>query len=259
VTYAGSAFSKDLTISWYADEDNGKTLGSMQMYRYSNDSWDPVGNLYDATSSRSITETITGFSIYTVTDAFNPLPVELVSFDALADAEDIILRWKTASETNNAGFEVQMAIADTTFEVLAYIEGAGTTEVPQNYSYRVPRAGTGSLIFRLKQIDYDGAFEYSPEVEITLEQPEVFLMSGAYPNPFNPQTQFTLSVAREQEVRIAVYDVMGRLVVTLHDGRLTANQAHHFTFEASGMPSGTYFYRALGETFAETRTMVLQK
>ncbi|MFQ5570350.1 MAG: T9SS type A sorting domain-containing protein [Rhodothermales bacterium] len=259
VTYAGSNFSKALTFSWLPSEDNGKTLESMELWRFGGD-WDKISlTPQDASSTRSVTETITRFSLYTVSDAFNPLPVELVSFDAVADRTDILLNWETASETNNAGFEVQMAVADTVFEALTFVEGAGTTLDPQMYSYRVADMEPGAHVFRLKQIDFDGTFEYSPLVEIIIELPEVYALSAAYPNPFNPQTQFTLSVAREQAVRVEVYDVMGRRIATLFDGVLRANQAHPFAFDASSLPSGLYFYRAIGETFTETRSMVLQK
>ena len=259
VSYGGSNFDKNLTISWFPVEDNGKTLGSMEMWKYNGTIWDKISPTpVDASSSRSVTETITSFSTFTITDTFNPLPVELVSFDAVADFKDVILRWKTASETNNAGFEVQMAVDDT-FEALGYVEGNGTTLDPQQYQYRLTDLEAGNHVFRLKQIDFDGAFEYSPEVEIITQLPEVYALSPAYPNPFNPQTKFTLSVAREQQVRVEVYNLLGRRVALLFDGRLRAHQAHPFTFDASALPSGLYFYRATGQTFTATRKILLQK
>ncbi len=259
VTYGGSAFSKSLTISWLPAEDNGKTLSVMEMFKFDGTDWNKISPTpVDASSTRSVTETVTDFSIFTITDSFNPLPVELVSFDAVADLKDVILRWETASETNNAGFEVQIAVADT-FEALGYVEGHGTTLDPQQYEYQVTDLEAGRHLFRLKQVDFDGTFEYSPEVEIITELPEVYALSPAYPNPFNPQTQFTLSVAREQQVRVEVYNLLGRRVALLFDGRLRAHQAHPFTFDAEALPSGLYFYRATGQTFTTTRTILLQK
>ena len=89
--------------------------------------------------------------------------------------------------------------------------------------------------------------------------PEGFDLSEAYPNPFNPQAQFTLQVAQDQHVGIHVYDVLGRQVAALHDDVLTEGQSYTFTFEASNLPSGTYLIRTVGETFQATRRVVLLK
>ena len=186
------------------------------------------------------------------------LPVELTSFDVVADGRSALLSWETASETNNAGFEIQYKAGDV-FAVLGFVEGAGTTEAPQRYGYRVDGVEPGRHVFRLQQIDFDGTFEYSPEVEVFVELPEHYHLSAPYPNPFNPSTHFTVMVAREQSVRIEVLDVQGRRVALLHTGRLSAHAVHDFTFEAHHLPTGMYAIRTQGETFEATRTLVLVK
>ncbi|MFQ5570064.1 MAG: T9SS type A sorting domain-containing protein [Rhodothermales bacterium] len=196
------------------------------------------------------------------------LPVELTSFDATLDGPDVLLRWKTASETNNAGFYVEMAPhepnplpgkVEKTFTQLGFVEGFGTTEWPQSYQYRVRALDPGTYTFRLKQIDFDGTFEYSPEVETLIEVPTTHLLSGAYPNPFNPEAQFTLSVRQEQHVRVEVYNMLGRVVAQLHDGPLSANTNHTFTIDGTHLTSGTYFYRVTGQSFSESRPVMLVK
>jgi hypothetical protein len=198
------------------------------------------------------------------------LPVELVAFEARLDGAAAILEWQTASETNNAGFEVEVqrvagaerpfgAKADTTWQRLAWVDGQGTTTEAQAYSYRVASLEPGQHVFRLKQIDYDGTFAYSPEVEVTAEVPGAYLMSAAYPNPFNPQTQFTLAVARAQQVTVAVYDMLGREVVVLFRGDMLAHETQSFQWQAGGHASGLYFIRVVGETFAQTRRVTLVK
>src|SRR5690606_3983547 len=99
----------------------------------------------------------------------------------------------------------------------------------------------------------------SPEVEVTVELPERYEMGTPHPNPFNPQTQFTLTLAREEHVNIAVFDLLGRQVALLHDGMLSANEAHRFRFEASTLPSGLYFIRAVGASFQASRSITLLK
>ena len=196
--------------------------------------------------------------VITYTDITDLLPVELTSFDALVSGNAAVLGWETSSELNNAGFEVQQKMNDD-FVAIGYVSGNGTTDEAQSYSYTTGALAAGTHTFRLKQIDFDGTFAYSDEVsvEVTLETPS--LMSKAYPDPFNPQTQFTLTIARQQEVSIQVFDLLGRQVQTLYTGELAASEAHQFTFQASNLPSGRYFIRAVGEYFNNTQTVTLLK
>ncbi|HMB92597.1 MAG TPA: hypothetical protein VKP65_17220, partial [Rhodothermales bacterium] len=119
---------------------------------------------------------------------FTNLPVELVAFEAQADGRSATLAWQTASETNNAGFELQHrylgeANKAGAFSALAFIEGHGTTEVAQRYQFRLDDLEPGRHVFRLKQLDYDGSFDYSPEIEVAIDLPEAYLVSNVYPNP----------------------------------------------------------------------------
>ena len=185
------------------------------------------------------------------------LPVELVSFNATVDGDDVLLMWETASETNNAGFEVQVRSEGGVFEAVGFVEGHGTTTEAQVYSHTVIDLDPGTYAFRLRQIDYDGAFEYSPAIEATVGVPGSHVLSAVYPNPFNPQTNFTLAVRETQSVAITVHDVLGREVVTLFDGNVEGGSTHTFTWQASGLPSGMYIIRVIGESFAETRSVTL--
>lgn len=192
------------------------------------------------------------------------LPVELTRFEAVADGPAVVLSWATASETNNAGFEIQPRWPLTpseqgAWQVMGFVDGHGTTLEPQTYTFRIEDVPPGRHVFRLKQIDFDGAFEYSPEVEVAVELVETLYLSAVYPNPFNPQAQFTLMVRREQSVRVAVYDVQGRRVALLHEGSLAAGTHHRFVFDGAALPSGLYLVRADGETFSAVRSVVLLK
>ena len=207
----------------------------------------PPGNIYEL-------DVISGTS--------TPLPVELVAFDAVLDGREVLLTWKTASETNNAGFEVQHRYIDdatSIFEAMTFVEGHGTTEQPQSYSYRVDDLAPGRHAFRLKQIDFDGAFEYSPEVEVIVEMVERFVIEPAYPNPFNPEAQFRFAVQREQVVRVDLYDVLGRHMKVLYEGQPSAGQMHTVRIDGSNLPSGLYIVHVAGETFAKTQQVMLLK
>ena len=91
------------------------------------------------------------------------------------------------------------------------------------------------------------------------ELPQTHLLSAAYPNPFTPQTEFALTLRRAQHVRVALYDLTGRRVDTLFEGFLQAGTPHRFTIEGGDLPSGVYVYRVLGESFADSRAVVLMR
>jgi hypothetical protein len=186
------------------------------------------------------------------------LPVEMTSFTGEADRNVVTLRWATASEKNNAGFAVEHAFHDA-FREVAFVAGRGTTLEASTYSYALTGLNPGQHRFRLKQVDYDGAHRYSSELELTISVPDKYHLEAAYPNPFNPQTQFTLAVARAQQVTVAVYDVLGREVVVLFRGDMLAHETQSFQWQAGGHASGLYFIRVVGETFAQTRRVTLVK
>jgi hypothetical protein len=196
---------------------------------------------------------------------FENLPVELTAFEALADGRSTILQWRTASETNNAGFELQhrylgeAAKSTAAFTALAFIEGHGTTIEAQTYSFRLDELEPGHHVFRLKQLDYDGRFEYSPEIEVAIELPEAYLVSEVYPNPFNPQASFSFSVSRSQEVTVSVYNMLGQRVAVLFSGVVSAGTARTLQVDGSRLESGTYIVRVLGEGFVHTQTITLVK
>lgn len=191
------------------------------------------------------------------------LPVELAAFDARVEADAVQLTWSTASETNNAGFEVEQALVTADGPAVwrrsGYVEGAGTTDAPQAYAYRLDAVVPGTYRFRLKQIDYDGTFAYSPEVEVQVRPTGSHYLTQAYPNPFNPRAAFTLTLAQPQHVTVTVYDALGRQVAVLQEGYLEAEATHRFTLDGVDWSSGIYLYEAVGEHFRETRTALLVK
>ena len=187
------------------------------------------------------------------------LPVELSFFHAEAREDGTVeLQWETSSEQNNAGFEIEHAVGET-YEVIGYREGNGTTVTPQFYSFLVYDLPPGQHRFRLRQIDFDGAFRYSDEVTIEIGLFGTHYLGHAYPNPFNPLTNFTLTVSRDQFVSIEVFNLLGERVAQLYEGEIFASEARTFTFEAYEWPSGMYLIQATGESFRASRTVTLLK
>ncbi|MEM6648560.1 MAG: T9SS type A sorting domain-containing protein, partial [Bacteroidota bacterium] len=218
---------------------------------------------YAAGTNEVVATGFTSFSEFVFASNTNALPVELTAFNATLNDGAVTLGWTTASETNNAGFEVQWARLDRDLPadwiVASFVEGQGTTLEAQRYTYNLADLEPGTYRFRLRQVDFDGTFAYSPEVELTLEMAEAFWLSPAYPNPFNPQAQFEVMVRRSQPVAVRVYDVAGRQVLQLQSGLLEAGTRHPFRIDASALASGTYLIRITGEDFAATQRVVLLK
>ena len=114
--------------------------------------------------------------------------------------------------------------------------------------------------FRLRQVDYDGVFSYSAEVEVAVELQAPYKLGKAYPNPFSTQTRFTLALAKQQRVQVEVVDLLGRRVTVLHDGALTAGEPHLFVLDAvDRLSGGVYFFRIIGEHFQEVQSVTLLK
>ncbi|MEZ4701314.1 MAG: FG-GAP-like repeat-containing protein [Rhodothermales bacterium] len=186
------------------------------------------------------------------------LPVELTRFDAVASGDRVTLQWETASETGNAGFEVQRGL-DGRFYPLAFVDGAGTSSEPRRYAFTVSGIEAGRHAFRLKQIDFDGGFSYSREQTVFVGVNGPYKSASVYPNPFNPNAEFTLTLGSPQHVRVEVYNTMGQRVALLHEGALDAERPYGFQFDAAGLPGGLYLFQASGERFSTTETALLVK
>jgi PKD repeat protein len=194
------------------------------------------------------------------------LPVELSDFTVQPQDNVAQLAWTTSSEINNAGFDVQHQVWDSPdvdpgleapYETIGFVEGTGTTTQAQYYSFLAEGLAPGKHRFRLKQRDFDGSFSFSDALEVTVEVPEGFVLTPPYPNPFNPQTTFTLRVAESESVTVGVYDVHGRQVRMLFDGAVRAGEEKLMRFDASGLASGLYLIRAQGTSFNLSRTVTL--
>jgi hypothetical protein len=197
-----------------------------------------------------------GFIIDDVTVSVDRvIPVELTSFTAFSDDDAIRLNWSTASETNNAGFDIERSTDGASFARIGFEEGVGTTTEAQSYQFSdtaPPFAST--LYYRLRQVDVDGAFEYSPVVEVAMTPSSLALLPSA-PNPFRQSTVLRYEIPEPSVVRLQVFDAVGRHVATLADGEQSAGR-HELTFDGSRLASGTYFVRL--EVGANVQTQMMR-
>jgi len=198
--------------------------------------------------------------------AYGPasLPVELASFTAQTNGRTAVLSWRTASETNNAGFRVERRTDDTEpWARLDFVESkaeGGTTSKPLTYQFRVDDLDLGDHAFRLVQVDVDGTATPSEIMEVSVGLDAVYAVSEAYPNPaVRGRATVEVAVQETQPVRAAVYDMLGRRVAVLHDGPLAAQKTHRLTLETSRWTSGTYFVRVNGAHFTAMRKVVVAR
>jgi len=167
------------------------------------------------------------------------------------------LDWSTATELNNRGFEIERSVDDKDFITRGFVEGAGTSTEMHEYSF-TEDALNGNIYYRLKQIDYDGNYNYSKSIEIKSVYVSNFELSQNYPNPFNPVTSIQYSVSSRQFVTLKVYDALGNEIMTLVNEEKPAGN-YEVEFNGTGFSSGVYFYKLSAGSFVETKKMILMK
>jgi antibiotic biosynthesis monooxygenase (ABM) superfamily enzyme len=188
-----------------------------------------------------------------------PMPVELVSFNATMNVFNAELRWTTATEVNNSAFDIERRPASMMqWTKVGSVAGAGTSNVRHNYSFFDNTRSPGTYSYRLKQIDRDGAFKYSQEVQVTIEAPRVFALSQNYPDPFNPTTTISYSLATRSRVTLSVFNILGQKVRELVNGEKEAG-SYNLAFDASGLASGVYFYCIQAGSFVQAKKLVVVK
>lgn len=173
------------------------------------------------------------------------LPVELTLFNAVQRGNHVGLNWATSTESNNFGFDIERRQAtESGWKKIGFTEGAGNSNVKRNYSFVDKNLSAGTIFYRLKQIDVDGAFKYSKEVSIQIENviPDGFVLEQNYPNPFNPETTIGFSVPEKSRIKLNIYNELGQKVRSLINGDYEAG-SHTIRFDASGLSSGIYFYK----------------
>ncbi|MFB6232129.1 MAG: T9SS type A sorting domain-containing protein [Salinibacter sp.] len=188
----------------------------------------------------------------------NPLPVELASFGAaVTEADKIRLTWQTASETGNARFEIQRrADKQGPWSRVGSVEGAGTTTEAQSYRFtdEGPPYEADRLAYRLKQVDTDGSASYSKEVTVERSVKEVELL-GTYPNPAQQRATVRYAVPERQDVKMYLYDILGRRVQTVVDGEREGR--HKRQLNVSRLASGVYFLRLRAESATKTQRLTV--
>ena len=192
------------------------------------------------------------------------LPVSLLSFTSTIDKNNVSLNWVTEWELNNSGFELERkGQGDGEWNKIAFIQGGGTTQGQKFYSYQDKKLKTGNYHYRIKQVDYNGNYEYFELSNVVdISAPGDFKLSQNYPNPSNPKCRIDFEIPFDSKVSLRVYDILGKEVYKLVDEFKPAD-FYSIEFDGSNLASGMYFYRIIaeggGNNFTHTLKMVLVK
>jgi hypothetical protein len=233
----------------YSISKDGRVISSS----FSDADWDIDGaNSLDGKDAAGIGAAV---ALGTVTLS-DPTPVQLTSFTASAVSGGVMLNWATATEIDNYGFEVECSVDGNVWKAIAFVEGHGNSNTPQEYSY-FDNSAAGNVSYRLKQLDNNGAYEYSAVVSANAGLAKTELLQNS-PNPFNPSTKINFVLADNGQVNISVYNMLGQKVAELVNGNMTAGN-HTVNFNASDLASGFYFYTLKTAGYSKTMKMMLIK
>src|SRR5690554_43174 len=192
------------------------------------------------------------------------VPVELTSFTAAINGDNVQLSWSTATEINNHRFEIERRFINNNIPgewiMIGYKNGKGTTTEPQQYIYNdnIKGINSASIEYRLKQVDFNGHYTYSDVVKVDNAGINGFILRQNYPNPFNPVTTIEYFLNNEQHIKLVVYDVLGNEISVLVD-EIKETGSHSVEFDAGDLSSGIYYYKITSGSFIQTKKMLLIK
>lgn len=204
----------------------------------------------------SPTGRIDGIRIATSWDQI--VPVELTSFNASVNGNNVLLKWTTATEINNAGFDIERKTSNSDWRKIGFVAGSGTTTENRSYSFSDKNLTKGKYQYRLRQVDFGGTYEYSKTVEVDVVSPSKFELAQNYPNPFNPTTLISFTIPQSGNVKLSVYNLLGQEISTLVNEYREAG-TYDVEFNAVNLNSGVYLYKLESNGLTLTKKMTLLK
>lgn len=205
------------------------------------------------------------FALGSMSNTDNPLPVELLAYTGESTFEGAVLQWQTASEVDNLGFTIwKDGVELASFSNTPSLRGRGTTTEETRYRFVDSKVKVGEVHqYQLRQTDLNGTIHDLGTVTLTITTavaPREYSLSQNYPNPFNPTTIITYSLKESGDVKLELFDVLGRKVASLVSARQEAGSyTQSFNAARHGLSSGVYFYRLQSGRFVATKKMLLVK
>ncbi|MBZ0199246.1 MAG: T9SS type A sorting domain-containing protein, partial [Ignavibacteriaceae bacterium] len=186
------------------------------------------------------------------------VPVELLSFTGDFVDKSVSLKWKTATEVNNRGFIIEKSFNKKDWDELTFINGKGTSTEKNEYSFIDHSLIRAVQYYRLKQIDFDGTFNYSRIIEVRENLPLEFKLYQNYPNPFNPKTNIEYNLTKRSHVCLSIFNIIGQRKAIIVD-EIQRPGKHLIEFNAMGLTSGIYFYELKTDEHIFIKKMIVLK
>jgi len=259
-----SNLNYDIILQYNAGvPNNGDVVGTetnIYFGKLDGSSWTGLGKVNNI-AHQLIGTTLESFSTFTGGEE-SVMPVELLIFTTNVLNNTVNLYWTTSNEINNYGFEIERkenTLQTSEWLNAGFVKGSGTTNETKNYSFVDRNLQSGKYKYRLKQIDYNGNFQYF-ELNglVEIGTPQKYYLSQNYPNPFNPVTKIDYELPYDGKVVLKIYDITGREISTLVNDYKQAGY-NSVEFNASNLASGVYFYSLNTEKFTKVMKMVLIK
>ena len=213
-----------------------------------------------------VTVTLTaGTYHFELTNTDQSLPIRMTSFTASRAEQSVLLKWKTEAEIDNMGFDVERSTESDTWTKLGFESGAGSSNEAKEYEFLDQQPVSGNILYRLKQVDLSGEYEYSNVVSIYYDMnlPQSYSLEQNYPNPFNPVTHIAYTIPVASDVLLTIFDVSGRKVSELE---LTNQKPGYYSVdwdavddEGNSVESGVYFFTVHASEYSETIKMIYLK
>ncbi|MCE7855648.1 MAG: T9SS C-terminal target domain-containing protein [Ignavibacteria bacterium CHB3] len=185
------------------------------------------------------------------------IPVELVAFTSTIEGHNVMLEWITASELNNYGFELERSFDEYNWMTIGFLTGKGTTSEKSLYNFE-DQLIRPIQFYRLKQIDYNGNFNYSRIITIETSLSN-FVLFQNYPNPANPSTNISFSVPEKTKVKIIIYSISGEVVKDLVNEEKDKG-IYTIKIDLNDLATGVYFYRiTTSKGYSDVKKLVLLK
>ncbi len=256
---AGSS-SVNITLGWDDPRSSGvDDLSELRIAHWDGSLWQDYGN--NATTGNTTTGTITvnnisSFSPFTLASISvdNPLPIELLSFDAKVVKQNVNIDWITSSEINNDYFIIEKSKDGIYFNEINQITGAGNSNTELYYSSIDKNPYNGISYYRLKQIDFDGSFTYSDLKAINFASNIKNINFYMYPNPVNSENNINISISNyTKNSKLYVYNITGTKIISNY-----IIQDNHINLDRTLFKKGTYIVSIVTENTTINKKLIIQ-
>lgn len=255
-----SSLGDEVTYS-LMNEPDFVTLQQDSIVTISAESTQPIRSIYFqalATDQSGLQDTMWYHIVDPSKPRVNPVPVELAKFTVEVKNDIVEIYWVTSTEINNYGFVIERKNEKNNWNEVGFVKGNGTTSLKHEYTFLDQNLVPGNLYtYRLKQVDNNGSFKYSQEIQIDYS-PVRFMLYQNYPNPFNPKTTIRYQISQEVNVRLQIFDLSGKRVDILKNEKQQPG-IYSIEWDATEFSSGLYFIRLDTGDFTEMKKGLLLK